>query len=107
MDVHRQTCQNCGSRNLKNLLVRDPGESDKVFVQCHDCKELVARYIVSHDGYYHHGKGFESYIRGLTRGSGELMSGKNIKKEFETAKNKCLGIFDNVLQWLIDHNKTD
>lgn len=105
MEVHRQTCQNCGSRKLRNLLVRASGEPDKVFVQCHECQNLVARYIISHDGYYHHGKGFESYLRGLTRGSGEMMSGKHLKKEFETEKSRCLTIFESVLKWLRDHNK--
>ncbi len=68
MEVHRQTCQKCGSRKLKNILAREPGEPDRVFVQCHDCNELVARYIIGQGGYYHYGKGFESYIRGLSRG---------------------------------------
>ena len=107
MEIHRQTCQFCGSRNLKNILVREPGEQDKVFVQCRGCRKMVARYIISHGGYYHHGKGFESYLKGLTRGSGELMSGKNIKKDFETIKTKALGIFDRVVKWLQENGKDD
>lgn len=107
MEVHRQTCQICNSRSMKNLLVREPGERDKVFVQCQDCQNLVARYKISHGGYYHHGKDFESYLRGLTRGSAELMSGKNLKSDFENTRKKVEQIFEKVIQWLRDHHKND
>lgn len=106
MEVHRQTCQNCGSRNMRNILAREPGEPDKVFVQCRYCKELVARYMIGQGGYYHHGKGFESYIRGLSRG-GEIMSGKNVKNEFDTMKTKCLAAFEKVLEALKKENKNE
>jgi hypothetical protein len=106
MEVHRQTCQNCGSLKLKNILAREPGEADRVFVQCHDCKELVARYIIDQGGYYHYGKGFESYIRGLSRG-GEIMSGKNLKSDFETRKVKVFEAFEKVQQALKETNKED
>jgi len=106
MEVHRQTCQNCGSRKLKNILVREPGEAERVFVQCHDCKELVARYIIGQGGYYHHGKGFESYIRGLSRG-GEIMSGKNLKNDFENKQVKVIDAFKKVQQALKESNKED
>ena len=107
MEVHRQTCQACKSRKLKNLLVRQPGERDMVFVQCHDCKSLVARYIVGSNGYYHHGKEFESYLRSLTRGGAEIMSGKNMKKDFEMVGSESLEKFEKVLRWLAEHNKSD
>lgn len=29
MEVHRQTCQSCGSRDLVNILVRELEESGK------------------------------------------------------------------------------
>lgn len=81
MEIHVQTCQNCESQNLKNILFRESGESDRVYVQCHDCHEFVASYVISTMGYYHNGKGFESFIRGVNR-SGEFMSGRNISKLF-------------------------
>lgn len=106
MEVHRQTCQNCSSRNMKNILVREPGEPDKVFVQCRYCKQLVARYEIGQGGYFHHGKGFESYIQGLSR-SGEAMSGKNIKNDFENIKTKVLKAYEKVLKILKDTDKDD
>lgn len=91
---------------MRNILAREPGEPDKVFVQCCDCQQLVARYVIGQGGYYHHGKGFESYIRGLSR-SGESMSAKNVKNEFETIKTKVLEKFEKVLELLKASHKAD
>lgn len=91
---------------MRNILAREPGEPDKVFVQCRSCKQMVARYTIGQGGYYHHGKGFESYIRGLSRG-GEIMSGKNVKKDYENMKTKCLEKFGEVLQALQEEDKED
>lgn len=66
---------------MKNIIFRESGEPDKVYAQCKDCKEFVASYVISPLGYYHHGKGYESFLRGVHR-SGEFMSGRNIKKIF-------------------------
>lgn len=104
MEVHRQTCQNCGSRELKNIIVRDFETSDKVFVRCSQCKKLVARYIIAHGGYYHHEKGFESYLRGLNRG-GSFMSGKSIKSEFEKITHQSLEEYERVIELLKQEGK--
>ena len=61
MEVHRQRCQSCGSLDVHNLLVREVGEPQTVYVRCAACGELVARYQLS--DYYHHGGGVESYLR--------------------------------------------
>lgn len=106
MEVRRQTCQSCGSRKVRNILVREDGERDKVYVQCHKCKELVARYIIGHTGYYHHGKGFESYLRGLNRG-GDFESGKDISAEFEEVKGISLQEFAKVLEVLKETGKDE
>lgn len=107
MEVHRQTCQACGSRSLRNLLVRDQGKNDRVFVECNDCDELVARYIISPGGYYHHGKGYESYLRGLMRSADEQMSGKNLKKQFQSVQEECLEFFARVKAYLKTHPHKD
>lgn len=60
MEVHRQTCQSCGSQALRNLVVREPGEPQVVLVACAQCEQLVARYELR--GYYHHGKGIEAWL---------------------------------------------
>ena len=97
MEVHRQTCQACGSRNVTNLLAREPGKNDKVYVKCSQCDELVAQYVILPGGYYHHKKSFESYLRGLAR-SGEAMSGKKTKKEFESLIDDVLESYERVLE---------
>ena len=107
MEVHRQTCQACGSRSLRNLLVRDHGKNDRVFVECNDCHELVARYIISPNGYYHHGKGYESYLRGLMRSGGEQMSGKNMQTQFKEVQEDCLEMYDKVKAYLQDNHHDD
>lgn len=106
MDIHRQTCQKCGSRQMRNLLVRDLGSKDKVYVQCSSCRELVARYIVATQGYYHHNKGFESYVKGLQRG-GEFMSGRDLHQQFDQTKIECEAEFLEVLKRLEELKKTD
>ncbi|WP_185230726.1 hypothetical protein [Teredinibacter franksiae] len=85
MEVKIQKCQNCQSRNLRNVLVRD--ELQKVFVQCRDCGGLVARYLLSKGGYFHAGRGFESFLRSLER-DGDMMSGRNINTNFEDLENQ-------------------
>ena len=99
MEVRVQKCQNCESQNLKNILFRESGEPDRVFVQCHDCNEFVASYVISTMGYYHNGKGFESFLRGVNR-SGGFMSGRNIKKLFSERKDLEAQAFKDVLNQL-------
>ncbi len=99
MEAHVQTCQKCQCTNLKNTLWREQGEPDKVFVECNDCGELVARYIIAQGGYYHHLRGFSSFIRGLSR-SGEMMSGTNLQKDFENIQKDALSNFEKAKEVL-------
>lgn len=80
MEIHVQKCQYCGSRNTRNILYR--GDHQKVFVQCRDCQQLVARYVLSSGGYYHAGKGFESFLRSVER-DGDFSSAKELQSRFE------------------------
>ena len=89
---------------MRNLLVREDGSPDKVYVQCLECRELVARYIIAQQGYYHHGKDFESYLRGLNRGE-SFESGKNVKTQFEEVKENALVDFKAVLKKLEESGK--
>ena len=104
MDVQRQTCQSCGSRLLRNHLVRESGSRDKIIVQCSNCSNFVARYILGQTGYYHHGKGFDSFIRSLAR-SGEGLSGKSMQQEFEAIQQESEDLFESVIKYLKDHEK--
>lgn len=85
MEIHIQKCQSCGSRSLRNILVREEGQY--VYVQCRECNKLVGRYILSNCGYYHAGKEFESFLRSIERES-DLESGKNIQALFEEVKTE-------------------
>ncbi|MHC4943684.1 MAG: hypothetical protein ACYTG7_11765 [Planctomycetota bacterium] len=104
MEIHRQTCQKCKSRNVRNLIVREDGSSDKIYVQCMDCRKFVARYILTEQGYYHHGKDFESYLKGLERG-GHFESGKDFREDFDKIKETCLAEFEEVLKRLKELGK--
>lgn len=104
MEVHIQKCQNCESINLKNIIYRKSGEPDRIYAQCHDCQEFVASYIISPLGYYHHGRGYKSFLRGILR-SGEFMSGRNIKKLFLNRMNGEELAFKKVIEQLQQKNK--
>jgi hypothetical protein len=109
MDVHVQRCQFCGSDKMKNILVRNPGDRDRVYVQCQDCESFVASYIIAPMGYYHHGKGYESFLRSMIR-SGDMMSGRKLQHFFEERKTKDVEQFKKILEELKkkeDHTKPD
>jgi len=99
MELHVQKCQFCESESMKNILVRHPGDPDKVYVQCNNCGEFVASYVIAPMGYYHHGKGYESFLRGIHR-SGEFMSGRNVQRLFEERKETELNFFQKILEAL-------
>jgi len=93
MELHIQKCQSCGSRSLRNILVRDAEQ--KVFVQCRDCEELVARYILSPGGYYHAGREFESFLRSIERDGG-ASSAKDLNALYKDVKTNCDEEFEHV-----------
>ena len=93
MEIHIQKCQNCGSRNVRNVLVRD--HQQKVFVQCRDCDHLVARYVLTTSGYFHAGKGFESFLRSVERDGG-FSSGRDLQTWFEELEVETLEEFEQV-----------
>ncbi|MGF1512019.1 MAG: hypothetical protein ACFB9M_21215 [Myxococcota bacterium] len=100
MRVHRQQCQACKSRELQNLLVRESGRNDVVMVRCAKCRQLVARYELQ--SYYHHGKGFESWIRSY-RGATE--SGRALHEAFNAAQETAVDQFGRVVEQLAKEGK--
>lgn len=93
MEVHRQRCQNCGSLDAHNLLVREPGEPATVYVRCTACESLVARYVLA--DYYHHGKGIESYLRSH---AGQFAdSGRRVHEELAEAQASALEGYERAL----------
>jgi len=99
MEIRIQKCQHCNSTNLKNILYRESGEPDRVYVQCHDCQTFVASYVISPMGYYHNEKGYESFLRGVLR-SGEFMSGRRLKRLFLERSEGEKAAFEDVIEKL-------
>ena len=96
MELHRQTCQACGSIDVRVILRHGEGHPTTAYVRCASCGELVARYGLR--SYYHHGKGFESWLRrfrGLAR-----ESGRNLMAEFERVKQQAVEEYKDVLEEL-------
>lgn len=99
MEIHIQKCQKCGSTHLRNIIYRESGDADRIYAQCHDCQEFVASYVIAPLGYYHNGKGFESFLRGVNR-SGEFMSGRRVNQLFLNRTEEEQAAFDEVIQTL-------
>lgn len=97
MELHIQKCQNCGSRQLRNILVRNLDQ--KVYVQCRACEQLVARYILTPGGYYHEGKEFESFLRSIEL-EGDPSSAKDLRQLFEDTRINSQQEYHNVLELL-------
>ncbi|REJ65726.1 MAG: hypothetical protein DWQ31_17465 [Planctomycetota bacterium] len=96
MEIHRQQCQQCGSRNARNILVREADAPMTIYVRCLGCGELVARYQLSH--YYHHGKGIESFLRSLGSDAGE--SGRDYLAEFQRTQDQAVRGYEDALRKL-------
>lgn len=92
MELRLQTCQDCGSSRTRNLLVREEGKGDQVFVQCVECDGFISRYRLAENGYYHHGKGFESYMRSMKR-NGSTASAQEMRDDFENLRAVALDEF--------------
>ncbi len=96
MDVYIQKCQNCDSRNLRNILSR--AEVQRVFVQCRDCDHFVARYVIASGGYFHEGRDYDSFLRTLMLDSG-FISGRDLKALFdEVSESSNKGFEDALVQ---------
>lgn len=96
MEVLHQTCQACGATELRNILVREPGHAQMVFVRCARCDKFVARYRLQ--SYYHAGKGIESYLRSL--GAGAAESGRQQLDEFLQLEEEATSQYQRALEAL-------
>ena len=101
MELHRQQCQKCRSFNMRNILVRNPGEPQKVYVRCLDCRGFVALYTLS--DYYHQGKGIESYLR--SHGAGDVDSGRHMLADFKKVQETALEGFEKTIEQLEKEGK--
>jgi hypothetical protein len=83
-EVHRQTCQECGCRDMRNYILRQPGKRQAVLVRCLGCDQLVARYELS--SYYHHKKGFEAWLRSTAVATESAL---DLRETFEAVKSEA------------------
>ena len=95
MEIHIQQCQTCKGREVRNILVRE--SSDVVYVQCLSCKNLVAKYSLQSGGYFHVGKGYESYLRSFER-SGKDLSTRNLIENYDDLET---GIKEEFFAWFL------
>jgi hypothetical protein len=101
MRVDRQTCQKCGSIEVRNILSRKSDRPTIVYVQCAKCFELVAYYELSH--YYHHGKGIESYLK--AQGVGAADSGRRWLDDFQQIQEVATTGYAEALEQLDQQQK--
>lgn len=101
MQVNRQTCQACGSIEVRNILAREANQPTIVYVRCGQCRELVACYHLS--AYYHHGKGLESFLRGQGVAAGD--SGRQWLAEFNRVQEDSVSGYQDALQKLAEASK--
>ena len=81
---------------MRNILVRNPGESQMIYVRCVDCHEFVALYKLK--DYYHHGKGIESYLK--SNGAGAVESGRQMLDDFKKVQESALEGFEKIIEQL-------
>ncbi len=101
MEIHRQQCQQCASRDVRNILVREADAPMAIYVRCLRCGELVALYRLSE--YYHHGKGIESFLRSLGSGAGE--SGRDYLDQCHRTQTEAVRGYEEVLRKLEEQGK--
>ncbi|MCK4538302.1 MAG: hypothetical protein KAV42_05840 [Candidatus Krumholzibacteria bacterium] len=94
-------CPNCDSTSTKNNMYFCKGEKIRVYIECAECGEFVARYTLSA---YTSDKSYESLLRRLrfTR----INSGKRAKNMVECFEDNVKTEFDHVLS-LIKQNEDE
>lgn len=88
---------------MQNLLRHGERHPLTIYVRCGQCGALVARYKLK--GYYHHGKGFGSWLQryqGISRESGRDLMG-----EFKEAQSSAVEEFAEVVEQLEEMGKLD
>ncbi|WP_245792226.1 hypothetical protein [Teredinibacter waterburyi] len=68
-----------------------------VYIQCRDCEQLVARYVLAKGGYFHAGKGFESFLRSVER-DGDFASARDINSTYDEIEAQIQAEFDTLTE---------
>ena len=86
-------CLKCGSTTMKNNMYFLRGKDIKVYVQCADCGEYVASYVIS--GYATECN-YESYLRSLRYK--RMSSGKRVLRKIQDCDDKVRAEYEHVLE---------
>ena len=95
-------CLKCNSTSMKNNIYFHGGRDVKVYVQCTECSEYVASYVLSG---YTSDCNYESFLHSLrfTR----LSSGKRMLRKMNTYAAAVKNEFEHVLELIRTHEDTD
>lgn len=96
MEIRHQTCLACHATTLENIIVRDAGKTESIYVRCTNCQEFVARYILK--DYYHHGRTLDSLLQ--TTASNSADSGREILSTIKEREETAVAQFAKVLDAL-------
>jgi hypothetical protein len=86
-------CMKCGSTRMRNNMYFVTGRDVKVYVQCADCDEYVASYVIS--GYATECN-YQSYLRSLR--FKRMSSGKRVLKKIQDFDDKLRAEYEHVLE---------
>lgn len=95
MEVRNQTCLACHSKTFENIIVRDAGRTQAIFVRCVDCGAFVARYILK--DYYHHGRSLDSLLQSTAQSA---ESGRELLSDFKEREETAVEQFEKVMNAL-------
>ena len=98
MEVRHQTCLACQSEELENIIVRDAGRTQSIFVRCAKCGEFVARYILK-DYYHHHGRTLDSLLQSTGQ---SVESGREMLHQFKERRETAQTQFEKMIRNLQD-----
>ena len=102
MEIRHQTCLACHSESLENIIVRDAGRTQAVYVRCRDCREFVARYILK--DYYHHGRTLDSLLQSTGQ---TLESGREMLAEMKEREETAVEQFAKIIRALEEFEHSD
>lgn len=95
MEIRHQTCLACHSSTLENIIVRDAGRTQAIYVRCRNCHQFVARYILK--DYYHHGRTLDSLLQSTGQ---TLESGREMLHEMKEREETAVEQFAKVMEAL-------
>lgn len=97
----REHCPKCKSTKVENLVHVEPGHDMEIFVECGECKEFVARYILKS---YTGDDIYKSYLRMMHQR--RMSTGVSTKKALEEFKEKLFSNYEKVKKDIKEHEET-